>query len=97
MNFLNFKFYNHFPATRCADPTAGHLSDMTVRGVYYAQTVDYHCHYGCSVSPQEKDLLTEAPVVHLISTCQANGTWDNAPLVCQREYLLDQLYRHFSG
>ena len=77
-----------FTAIRCPDPEPGLLSNMTVYGVYYSQTVDYICDFGCSVQPPNTTFNSTdipEPVVNLTITCLANGTWSAHPIHCESE------------
>lgn len=61
---------------------------MTVNGVYFSQTVDYVCDFGCSVQPPNITFNSTdipEPVINRTITCLANGTWEGEPIVCESE------------
>lgn len=65
---------------------------MTVLGMYYSQTVEYLCDFGCSVRPPNITFNSTdipEPVVNLTITCEANGTWSHPPIVCESELSID--------
>jgi len=61
---------------------------MTILGVYYNQTVEYECNYGCSVNPLNHTITGAEPIIELTITCQSDGTWDSEAIVCKRKSLL---------